>query len=54
MKPLLLLLAAGVLVVAPRPAPGAALADPTCVFAGPVDVAGQQVVPYIDQCLPTA
>jgi len=46
-------LAAAGLAGAVRPGTPA-LADPTCVTFGPVDVMGQEVVPFIQQCLPTA
>lgn len=53
-KPIVLALAGVAFLAASRPAPGIPVADPICVFAGPLDVGNQQVVPYIQQCLPTA
>jgi len=31
---------------------GPAMSDPICVDAGPLDVMGQQVVPYTEVCFP--
>jgi hypothetical protein len=48
-----LTLAAAILSPA-RSASMARTADPTCVSAGPYYVDNQQVVPYVQQCIPTA
>lgn len=53
MKLLVLAAVAAAAIGLPQPGPAPLVAD-HCVNAGPIAVDGQQVIPYVQQCVPVA
>ncbi len=51
---LLVLVAAAIVLAHPHPAAPSPVADPICVNAGPLDVMGYEVIPFVQECAPLA